>query len=66
MLNLSDVLTADPTEHFDIADQHPDIVTEMKKKLEKYRQSLVPANFPSPDPKSNPKYFGGNWSPGWC
>lgn len=59
-------LEADPTEHFNIADKHPDIVDDMKAKLSQYRKSLVPANYPDPDPKSDPKYFGGNWSPGWC
>ena len=58
--------SADPTEHFDIADQHPDIVEDMKKKLEQYKASEVPPNYPPPDPKSNPDNFGGNWSPGWC
>ena len=58
--------SADPTEHHDISNQHPDVVANMKKKLEKYKESLVPANFPAAEPKSNPKHFKGNWSPGWC
>lgn len=56
----------DPTEHFDIADQHPDVVNTMKARLDYYRQSLVPANYPKPDPAGDPKNFGGVWSPGWC
>ena len=59
-------LTADPTEHFDIAEKYPDVVEDMKKRLAKYRETLVPANFPPDDPKADPKNFGGNWSPGWC
>lgn len=66
MLMSFSLLTVDPTEHFDIADKMPEVVDELKKKLAKYRESLVPANYPPPDPKSDPKYFGGNWSPGWC
>ena len=58
--------SADPTEHFDIADRHPDVLEKMKDMLKQYRESLVPANQPDPDPKSNPKNFDGNWSPGWC
>ena len=62
------LLSADPTEHFDIADQHPDIVEDMIRKLEKYRESLVPArlgrrqDFPKPDIVVQT----GIWSPGWC
>ena len=62
------LLSADPTEHFDIADQHPDIVADMIRKLEKYRESLVPAHlesgrdFPLPDIVAQT----GVWSPGWC
>ena len=58
--------SADPTEHFDIADKHPDVLEKMKDMLKQYRESLVPANQPDPDPKSDPKNFDGNWSPGWC
>ena len=61
------LLSADPTEHFDIADQHPDIVENMKRKLEKYRESLVPSlesgrDFPLPESIAQT----GVWSPGWC
>ena len=58
--------TADPTEHHDIADKHPHIVDRMKRKLATYRASLVPAIHAPAEPKSNPKHFGGVWSPGWC
>ncbi|KAL3843148.1 hypothetical protein ACJMK2_021100 [Sinanodonta woodiana] len=56
----------DPTEHFDIADKYPDVVEKMKQRLAEYKKSLVPANYPPPDPKSDPKYYNGTWSPGWC
>ncbi|XP_066274888.1 arylsulfatase B-like [Branchiostoma lanceolatum] len=62
LFNLKD----DPTEHHNLADTMPDKLKEMQAKLEQYRGSLVPAINPLPDPKSNPKNWGGAWSPGWC
>ncbi|XP_052248926.1 arylsulfatase B-like isoform X1 [Dreissena polymorpha] len=59
-------IDADPTEHFDIADQHPDVVKRLQDRINFHRTTAVPANYPLPDPASNPKHFGGNWSPGWC
>ncbi|KAL3843147.1 hypothetical protein ACJMK2_021099 [Sinanodonta woodiana] len=56
----------DPTEHFDISEKYPDVVDRLKKRLEEYKKSLVPAHVPPPDPKANPKYYNGTWSPGWC
>lgn len=56
----------DPTEHFDIADQQPDVLNTMKSRLEYYRKSLVPAHYPKEDKRGDPKNFGGVWSPGWC
>ncbi|KAL3843144.1 hypothetical protein ACJMK2_021096 [Sinanodonta woodiana] len=56
----------DPTEHFDISKKYPEVVNQMKQRLSEYKKSLVPANYPPPDPKSNPKYHNGTWSPGWC
>ncbi|KAK3596803.1 hypothetical protein CHS0354_036643 [Potamilus streckersoni] len=60
------LITEDPTEHFDIAEKYPVIVESLKQRLAEYKKSLVPANYPPPDPKSNPKYYNGTWSPGWC
>lgn len=59
-------VTDDPGEHFNIADQHEDIVKALKARLVYYRQTMVPANFPPKDKNGDPKYFGGVWSPGWC
>ena len=60
------IFSADPTEHFNIADQHPDILATMKSRLSQYMESLVPAQNPDEDPRSIPANFGGIWSPGWC
>ncbi|KAK6191760.1 hypothetical protein SNE40_003362 [Patella caerulea] len=59
-------ITADPTEHFDIADQFPDLVTKLKDKLVEYKKLLVPAFDPSFSPKSLPIFYDGVWTPGWC
>lgn len=59
-------LEADPTEHHDVKDKYPDVFNKMRARLEEYRKSLVPANFPPHDPDSYPSNFNGVWSPGWC
>ncbi|XP_046578743.1 arylsulfatase B-like isoform X5 [Haliotis rubra] len=59
-------ITADPTEHHDLATEFPDLLASMKQRLEKWRQSMVPAHYPPRDPKGDPKNWGGVWSPGWC
>ncbi|XP_052786419.1 arylsulfatase B-like [Mya arenaria] len=59
-------LNADPTEHHDIASDHPDVVSKLLDRLRFHKATMVPANNPPDDPASNPKNFGGNWSPGWC
>lgn len=56
----------DPGEHSDIASQHQDIVEELKSRLDYHRKTMVPANYPPDDPRGDPKYYDGNWSPGWC
>ncbi|XP_064601569.1 arylsulfatase B-like [Liolophura sinensis] len=59
-------IEADPTEHFDLASQLPQIVSMMRDRLENYRKSMVPAGDLPDDPAGDPKNFGGVWSPGWC
>ncbi|WAR29520.1 ARSB-like protein [Mya arenaria] len=56
----------DPTEHHDIASDNPDVVSKLLGRLSFHKATMVPANFPPADPASDPKNFGGNWSPGWC
>ncbi|XP_066948195.1 arylsulfatase B-like isoform X2 [Macrobrachium rosenbergii] len=56
----------DPEERHDVADSHPEIVAELLEDLEREFQRMVPADNPPQDPSSDPKYFGGVWSPGWC
>ena len=56
----------DPTEHHDLSKTDPENLKRLQQRLDYWMKSLVPAQNPPPDPKANPKNFGGNWSPGWC
>ncbi|ESO91396.1 hypothetical protein LOTGIDRAFT_182669 [Lottia gigantea] len=58
----------DPLERNEISALHPDIVDRLIGKINVYRKSMVPANFPTPDPMAHTvaKRNGGAWSPGWC
>ena len=66
VLILNDPFAEDPTEHDDVKDKYPDVLAKMKARLSELRQYMVPANNPPSDPASDPKNFGGVWSPGWC
>ncbi|KAL4235780.1 hypothetical protein ACF0H5_004171 [Mactra antiquata] len=59
-------LSVDPNERNDISRLHPDVVKELKKKLNEYRKSLVRPKPQIPVPASNPDNYGGYWMPGWC
>ncbi|XP_046380029.1 arylsulfatase B-like isoform X2 [Haliotis rufescens] len=56
----------DPTEHNDLAQQMPDMVAKLRARFEEYKKTMVPANFPKPDPASDPRKYGYAWTPGWC
>ncbi|KAK7089213.1 hypothetical protein V1264_024444 [Littorina saxatilis] len=56
----------DPTERNDVKNKFPDVLAKMKARLDQWRQTMVPANFPPDDPASNPDLFNGVWGPGWC
>ncbi|XP_046554732.1 arylsulfatase B-like [Haliotis rubra] len=56
----------DPTEHNDLTEKMPDMVAKLRARLEEYRKTMVPANFPDPDHSYDPKNFGDAWTPGWC
>ncbi|XP_046374479.1 arylsulfatase B-like isoform X1 [Haliotis rufescens] len=56
----------DPTEHNDLAQKTPDMVAKLRARFEEYKKTMVPANYPNPDPASDPRKYGGVWSPGWC
>ncbi|XP_013399823.1 arylsulfatase B [Lingula anatina] len=56
----------DPTEHHDLSASMPAMVEQLYQRLQAYNRTLVPALDPPPNPRSNPKYWAGVWSPGWC
>jgi hypothetical protein len=43
-----------------------DVFQQMKTRLEELRAGLVPTKDPAKVHESNPRFFDGNWSPGWC
>lgn len=56
----------DPTESSDVAADFPDMVDQIKARLDQYRTKMVPAQIVQEDKNSKPKKYGGVWSPGWC
>lgn len=58
--------TEDPTEHVDLAPTETAILKQMIEKMKELQKSQVPAVFPLPDPRGNPLFHGGVWTPGWC
>ena len=56
-------ITKDPTEHNNVAEDHPDIVAELKAKIEVYNSSHIVQMHHTIDQESNPNLFGGVWTP---
>ena len=56
-------ITADPTEHKDLSETHPEIVKQLLDRLAYYNSTAVPCIYPKRDPQSNPKLHGGAWVP---
>ena len=54
-------ITADPTEHHDLSDSHPEIVKQLLDRLAFYNSTAVPYRFPPEDPASDPGLHGGAW-----
>ena len=49
----------DPNERKNVANEHPDIVKQLKERIEYYNSTHIVQL----DPKSNPVNFGGVWTP---
>ncbi|XP_065914604.1 arylsulfatase B-like [Dysidea avara] len=53
----------DPNERNNVADQHPEMVKQLKERIEFYNSTHIEQLHPGLDPKSNPAKFGGVWTP---
>ena len=59
-------LTADPEERVNVADDNPEIVAVLTKRLDKLHATMIPANVHAQVSAGNPANFNGVYSPGWC
>ena len=53
----------DPCEYVDLAKNESELVESMLKRLEGFKETMVPTRNQPLDPKANPNNFGGVWSP---
>ena len=53
----------DPNERNNVADQHPEIVQQLKERIEYYNSTHIEQLYPPIDRKSNPANFDGVWTP---
>lgn len=56
-------IPSDPCEYNNLADQNPEIVTMLEKRIEAHRLTSVPPRNKPYDPASNPLYHEGAWVP---
>ena len=56
-------MTADPNERNNVADCHPDIVSQLQERIEEFNSTHIFQMNPAVDIKSNPANFGGVWTP---
>ena len=56
-------ITADPTEHHDLSDSHPEIVKQLLDRLDFYNSTALPQYVRQNDPRSYPELHGGAWVP---
>lgn len=56
-------VVSDPFERHDVAAENPDIVSQLLAKLQAINATNIPQNNSGLDPRSNPKNFGGVWTP---
>nr|XP_006811559.1 PREDICTED: arylsulfatase I-like isoform X2 [Saccoglossus kowalevskii] len=64
LFNLRD----DPLETTNLATdpEMQDILEEMQARLQYYKDNAAPLWYPENIDESDPKYFDGAWTPGWC
>ena len=56
-------ITADPNERSNVADKYPDVVKQLKERIEFYNSTHISQKKPPFDPKCNPANYGGVWTP---
>ena len=56
-------IEADPTETTDLSGQHPEVVAQLRARLDYFVNLSIPQDHGSFDPNSNPSRFGGVWTP---
>ena len=56
-------IEADSTETFDLSGQHPELVEQLRARLDNFVNLSVPQDRGSTDPNSDPSRFGGVWTP---
>ncbi|PVD33861.1 hypothetical protein C0Q70_05123 [Pomacea canaliculata] len=56
----------DPQERNDLAQKQPQILKFMMNRLSRWMASGVKPQTSPVDPRSNPRNWGGVWTPGWC
>lgn len=59
-------LERDPTETTNIADEKPDVVQRMLRKLDRYRRDLIPTVKQPVLREAHPRFANYTWSPGYC
>ena len=59
-------LTSDPFEKHNLANELPEIVSDLTKKLEKYFNSMIPPDNAAEIIDGNPNRHGGFLGPSWC
>ncbi|TRY92452.1 hypothetical protein DNTS_029602 [Danionella cerebrum] len=56
-------ITADPYERADLAETQPEVVKLLLSRLVEYNRTAVAPRHPLDDPKADPQFHGGVWSP---
>lgn len=59
-------LKRDPTERHNIAGYYPKIFQKLKRRLDRYLKYVRKPQSTTTYESSNPKFYNGTWSPGWC
>ena len=53
-------------ERNNLAKLYPNLVQNMKTRLDELRRDMIPADDPPDDNRGDPKLWNGSFSPGWC